>query len=217
MQRSHTPLNALCYDMCYGCLAPVSVAQNEGAQNTMATIYERRSAKFGMRYTVRAAVRGYAPRVRTFNTRKEATEWGDAQEREMLTLKKEQGIGHDFASYTIAGLIRDFLKEPKTKAQRSLDDTSRRLCWFVDKHAATKIMDVSARLLRKWREELAQDKGPATTNRYMSVLRSAWNFGHPGRGASGQQAVAQGFDAARAERARALLEQRGGREAVKGG
>jgi integrase len=143
----------------------------------MATIYQRRSAKYGARYTVRAAVRGYAPRVRTFNTKKEAADWGEAQEREMLALKKEQGTGHDFHNYTIGGLVRDFLAEPRTKAQRSLGDTSRRAAWFVDKYGAVKIMDVNSRLLRKARAELAEDRGPATVNRHLSVLRSAWNFG----------------------------------------
>lgn len=144
----------------------------------MATIVERRSAKWGVRYTVKARVRGYAPRVHTFNTRAEARDWGERQEQELRELKKSQGTSHDFSNYTLNELIREYLKEPKTKALRSYDDVERRLLWFADHHGTTKVLDVNARTLRSWRNELMTENWkPATVNRRMSVLRAAWRFG----------------------------------------
>ena len=147
----------------------------------MATIYIRKNAAGERRYLARAAVRQYRPVSRTFQTRKDAVEWAEAEEAKLLAAKKSTGTSHDVSAYTIGHLIRDFLAEPKVQKQRSLDDTKRRLAWWVDKYGDVRVLDVRAQLLRRARTALGADpeceRGPATVNRHLSCMRAAWNFG----------------------------------------
>lgn len=114
---------------------------------------------------------------KTFKSQKDAEAWAYPLAQE-LAKQIEHGAQLEMSSMTIGGLVRHYLDEPDTKAQRSFDSTCERANWWALNYAPMKVIDFGVGMLREGRGKLlAKGRAPATVNRYLSVMRSMWNWG----------------------------------------
>jgi integrase len=82
------------------------------------------------------------------------------------------------AKLTVGDLNRAYLAEPDVKEEKSFGDTQRLSDWWTNKFGNVLLIDFGVLILRdQARPVLLKDRGNATTNRYMSALRSAWTWG----------------------------------------
>ena len=61
---------------------------------------------------------------------------------------------------------------------KSVKEVQRLLAWWLNQYGGEKLLDFGVLTARKAREKLnAEHDGPATSNRYLSQMRAAWNWG----------------------------------------
>jgi integrase len=142
----------------------------------MATITKRKGQNGTVRYLAQARVRGYDPVGKSFDTRQEAKEWAEKLEREWRAQRGRGGLREDVGRLTIGKLVREHLADKDVAALRSIKDREARLAWWVNHYADVKIIDFGVMRLREARELLSKTRGPATTNRFLSEMRSCWNW-----------------------------------------
>ena len=70
-----------------------------------------------------------------------------------------------------------FLEDPETKALRYHDSLSIMLAWWANHFGAEKVLELNVLKLREARDRLRKGRSHATVNRYLSALRSCWNWG----------------------------------------
>jgi integrase len=143
----------------------------------MATISKRKSSKGGVSYLAQVRIRPFRPTSKSFPSLPEAKIWAKGLEQELRHQKKEGGVSSDITQFTVAGLIEQFLADPKTKSLRYHDSLTLLLSWWANHLGVTKVLDLNVLMLRKARETLHKGRAPATVNRYLSALRSCWNWG----------------------------------------
>jgi len=143
----------------------------------MATYRKHKSGEGSTTFTATVRIAGFAAAVKTFPTRKAAAEWAETTE-DLLREQKKRGasVRRDVAVLTVGDLLLEFLKDPEVTKLRTFDDLHRLCAWWMQQHGALKALDLNVLTLREAREKLSRDRGPATTNRYLSALRSAWNW-----------------------------------------
>ena len=84
----------------------------------------------------------------------------------------------DLTSLTIAQLVKLYLDDRETRRLSSYNDYCARLAWWVNELGYKRVRDLGVVSLREAREKLSRSGiTPATVNRYLSALRSAWNWG----------------------------------------
>ena len=143
----------------------------------MPTFRRHKSRDGSTTFTATVRITGYAPAAKTFPNKKAAAEWAETTE-ELLREQKKCGAGvrRDVAVLTIGELLLEFLADPETTKLRTFDDLHRLACWWIQEHGSTRALDFNVLVLRQAREKLHRDRGPATVNRYLSAMRSAWNW-----------------------------------------
>lgn len=131
-------------------------------------------------------VRPFARTARTFPDKAEAREWAEklADElrerrgrREDRTFTAKAAVREDVAKLTVGGLIVEFLEDPETTALLSFDDIHRQCSWWSQSYGSRRVMEFDVLTLREARDSIREERGPATTNRYLSSMRNAWNWG----------------------------------------
>lgn len=122
-------------------------------------------------------VRPFKPASKTFATKQDAEEWAGALERELKRQRKARSVRPSLTKYTVAQLARDFLADPETAALRTHSSLELLLAWWVNHYGAERVLEFGALTLREARSKLQPGRKPATVNRYLSALRSAWNWG----------------------------------------
>ncbi|HKS56669.1 MAG TPA: site-specific integrase [Steroidobacteraceae bacterium] len=140
----------------------------------MPTIVKRDGAR---PWLAQVRVKPYKAASKTFDTKHEAKEWADSLERELKRQRKVRSTRPSLTRYTVAELIRDFLADPETNVLRTYTSLQLLLAWWVNHYGANRVLDVGALTLREARAKLQPGRKPATVNRYLSALRSAWNWG----------------------------------------
>ena len=143
----------------------------------MATITKRKTLSGSNSYVAQVRVRPYRPTSKTFPKLAEAKAWAAALERNLRKQRKQGATSEDVTRLTLATLIEAYLDDPETKALRYHDTLSILLAWWANECGTTKVLDLNVIELRKRREKLAHGRAPATVNRYLSALRSCWNWG----------------------------------------
>jgi integrase len=143
----------------------------------MPTVTQRKGRKGAVTFIGQARVFGLKPLAKTFPTRKEARDWAASVERELKSQKDRGTVRRDVGQLTVADLIKEYLDESTTRAQRSFSDTQRLLSWWVNAYGNDRMLEFGVVRVRKARESLEKDRGPATVNRYVGAMRSAWNWG----------------------------------------
>ncbi len=143
----------------------------------MPTFRKYKSRDGSTTFTATVRIAGFAPAAKTFPSKKAAAEWAASTE-ELLREQKKRGatVRRDVAVLTVGDLLLEFLADPETTKLRTFDDSHRLCAWWIQELGALKVLDVNVLRLREAREKLNRDRGAATTNRYLSALRSAWNW-----------------------------------------
>jgi integrase len=125
-------------------------------------------------------IRPFKSVSKSFPTQAGARAWADSLEEELRKQRKQRKHGQarkDLTSLTIKGLVEEFLKDPETKGLKYYDDLEALLGWWVNHCGGEKVLQFGTIKLREARELLGKGRAPATVNRYLSALRSCWNWG----------------------------------------
>jgi integrase len=122
-------------------------------------------------------IRPFKPVSKSFPNQAEARAWAESLELELRKQRKHGEARKDLTSLTIKGLVDEFLRDPETKALRYFDNLEALLGWWVNHCGGEKVLGFGTVKLREARELLSNGRAPATVNRYLSALRSCWNWG----------------------------------------
>jgi integrase len=144
----------------------------------MATYRKKRNADGSSAVMAQVRVTGFKPTAKTFTTAVEAKAWAADMERELRSQRKRGAARRDLPTLTVKGLADEFLADPATKALRYYSDLESLLAWWVNHHGATKCVEFGVLKVREGRESLrATGLSAARCNRYLSAMRSCWNWG----------------------------------------
>lgn len=143
----------------------------------MAAIRKHPAKDGTVSYTATVRIAPFPASCKTLPLRKDVEAWARDLERELRKQRDRGGLRRDVPKMTVAQLIREFLEDPETKGLRYYDSLSLLLAWWTGHHGATKVMELNVLQLREARGTLKAGRAAATVNRYLSAMRSAWNWG----------------------------------------
>jgi integrase len=143
----------------------------------MASYQKRKNGDGSTSFLAWVRLKGFNTASKSFPNFDAAEEWAEALETE---LRKQRNAGEgrrDLTTLTLRGLIDSYLADPETKSLKTYDDVERLLAWWVNHCGGEKVMQFGTVKLREARTLLSNGRKPATVNRYLSALRSCWNWG----------------------------------------
>jgi integrase len=141
------------------------------------TITKRPNSDGTTGYLAQVRIAGFKPTFQTFPTRKAAAAWAEEIEAMLRGERKRGSARADLSSLTLGALLLEFLADAETARLKSFDDLHRLCCWWIQAYGTVRVVEFSVLQVRKGRDTLSKaDRGPATTNRYLSALRSGWNW-----------------------------------------
>jgi len=140
-------------------------------------VWERHNKDGSTSYLAVVRIRPFKPASKSFPTRPEARRWADDLVRELTTQRDRGEARQDLTSLTIKGLIEAFLADPETLQLKYFPDLQALLAWWVNHCGGEKVLGFGTVKLREARELLGNGRAPGTVNRYLSALRSCWNWG----------------------------------------
>ena len=143
----------------------------------MATITKRTNSDGSVSYLAQVRIRPYAPTSKAFPKQADAKAWAESLEKELRRQKKGGAKSRNLTRLTVGELIEDFLEDPDTKTLRYHDSLALLLAWWTNHCGGTKVLELGVLDLREARDKLSKGRSPATVNRYLSALRSCWNWG----------------------------------------
>ena len=143
----------------------------------MATIRRHKAKDGTVSFTATVRIKPFPGAAKTFPIRKDAEAWARDLERELRKQRDRGGLRRDVPKMTVAQLIREYLEDPETKGLRYYDSLSLLLAWWTGHYGATKVMELNVLQLREARATLKPGRAAGTVNRYLSAMRSAWNWG----------------------------------------
>ena len=140
--------------------------------------YQKRKYDDGSKAVIAwVRIKPFKPASKSFPTQQEAEAWAKALETELRKQRSHGGARKDLTALTLAGLIKEYLADPETKALRTYDDVERLLAWWVNHCGADKVLEFGAVKLRAARDLLSNGRSNGTVNRYLGALRSCWSWG----------------------------------------
>lgn len=123
-------------------------------------------------------IKGFNRVSQAFDSLRDAREWAEATEREMREKRDRGGARRDLATLTVEDLVKGFLDAPKTKQRRYLPELTQILGCWVDQYKAIRLRSFGRLQIGAYRDQLiGSGLSPARTNRYLSAMRRAWNWG----------------------------------------
>jgi integrase len=140
-------------------------------------VWERKNSDGSTSYLGVVRIRPFKPASRVFPTRIEARRWADDLARDLVRQRERGEARTDITSLTVSGLAEAFLADPETAQLKYFHDLQALLGWWVNHCGADKLLGLGTLKLREAREQLRTGRQPGTVNRYLSALRSAWNWG----------------------------------------
>lgn len=143
----------------------------------MPTISKRTNSDGSTSWMAQVRLKGFKPVGRAFPKQHDAKEWAKALDAELRRQRERGGVRDDVAKLTLAQLSREFLADPETQQLRTHQGLSDLMAWWVNHHGAERCMRFNVIKLRESRLTLSRGRAPATVNRYLSALRSCWNWG----------------------------------------
>jgi integrase len=111
---------------------------------------------------------------KTFPTKRDALEWAEALQIELRS--KRKAVRSDLTKLSVAQLTREFLDDPQTRTLRTYASLEPLIAWWVNRYGGMRVLDFSVLTAREARDKLVPGRAPATTNRYLSAMRSCWNW-----------------------------------------
>lgn len=142
----------------------------------MATITQRRNGDGSTSFIAQVRVSGFRGTAKAFTARKDAKAWADAIETELREQRKRGGVREDVTTLTVAGVAKEFLEDPETMGLRYYDSLTLLIAWWVDHYGTSKVMELNVLTLREARDKLRPGRAAGTVNRYLSAMRSCWNW-----------------------------------------
>jgi integrase len=140
-------------------------------------VWERKNSDGTTSYLAVVRIRPFKPASKAFPTRAEARRWADDLARDLVRQRERGELRTDVTSLTVSGLIEAFLADPETQQLKYYRDLQALLGWWSNHTGAEKILGFGVLKLREAREQLRAGRQPGTVNRYLSALRSCWNWG----------------------------------------
>ena len=122
-------------------------------------------------------IKPFKPASKSFPTQVAAKAWAEALESELRKQRTTGDARKDLTTLTIAGLAAAFLADPETKQLNYYANLEQLLGWWVNHCGGEKVLTFGTVKLREARELLGNGRQAATVNRYLSALRSCWNWG----------------------------------------
>ncbi len=148
----------------------------------MATIIKRKNGDGSTSYVAQVRIKGFKPVAKSHDTKAEAKAWSEETEEALRAQRKlDQAPRAELSTVTVRSLIKAYLKDPNTEKLRSYDDLHRLLTWWSDEFGGKRARELSVGVLHEARDLLLPGRQPGTVNRYMSAMRSAWNWGRVAR------------------------------------
>jgi integrase len=132
-------------------------------------------------------IKPFKPASKAFPNKAEALKWATELEAELKKQRSHGGARKDLTALTLARLIKEYLADPETQKLRSYDDVERLLAWWVNHCGADKVLGFGAVKLRESRDLLRNGREPATVNRHLAALRSAWSWGRAAQFVPGEK------------------------------
>lgn len=142
----------------------------------MATIARKQNQDGSHSFVAQVRIKPFKPVAKSFGTRKEAAAWADAKEAELGEYRSAGKVDVDLPRLTLAQLIGRFLNDEHTQSLRYYRDLERLLTWWVQHYGSERVLAFGATALRQARTKLLAGRTPSTVNRYLSALRSCWNW-----------------------------------------
>lgn len=151
----------------------------------MPTIIKRKGPTGNVAFLAQVRIQGFKPAAKTFKVetthaeaRARAVAWGEELERELKSQSTRGGARRDVTQLTLGGLISEYLADPETKSLRTYHEVERLLeSFWLNKYATERVLDFGIIQIREARDKLQiPGRSPGTCNRYLSVMRSAWNW-----------------------------------------
>jgi integrase len=143
----------------------------------MPSIQKRKNGDGSTAYLAWVRIKPFKPASRSFATKAAADAWAEALEAELKKQRKNGETRQDLTSLTVKNLIEAFLADPETKQLKYFANLEQLLAWWVNHCGGEKVLELGTIKLRDSRELLSKGREPATVNRYLSALRSCWNWG----------------------------------------
>ena len=143
----------------------------------MATIRRHRAKDGAVSFTATVRIKPFPPACKTLAVRKDVDAWARDLERELRKQRDRGGLRRDVPKMTVAQLITEFLEDPETKGLRYYASLALLLAWWTGHYGGTKVMELNVLQLREARSTLKTGRAAGTVNRYLSAMRSAWNWG----------------------------------------
>jgi len=141
------------------------------------TYARKKNVDGSISHVAQVRLKGFKPASKSFSTLKAARQWAEDLEGKLKHDREGGHVASDFTQLSLATLARRFLGDPETNALRYHEKLESCLGWWIEQYGSTRVADCGAALLRVARDRLRKDKAPATVNRYLAALRSAWNWG----------------------------------------
>lgn len=143
----------------------------------MATFQKRRAKDGSISYLAQVRIKPFKPASKAFTKLADAKAWAEALEDDLRKQRQRGLVVDDLPRLTVARLIEQFLDDPETQALRYYDSLAMLLAWWANEYGTTKALELSVLKLRAARDKLSRGRKPSTVNRYLSAMRSCWNWG----------------------------------------
>lgn len=143
----------------------------------MATFTKRRNRSGSTSYLAQVRIRPFQPTAQAFASLSEAKAWAKLMEDDLRKQRQQGAAAKNITQLTVKKLIEEFLKDPDTKRLRYFESLSLLLAWWANNYGTEKVLKLNVLKLREARDKLHKDRKPSTVNRYLSAMRSCWNWG----------------------------------------
>ena len=143
----------------------------------MASYQKRKNGDGSTSVIAWVRIKPFKPASKAFANQAEARVWATGLEGELRKQRDHGEARKDLTSLTIKGLVDEFLADPETKQLKYFPDLETLLAWWVNHSGGEKALGFGTLKLREARDLLRNGRAAGTVNRYLSAMRSAWNWG----------------------------------------
>lgn len=134
----------------------------------MASIRERKNKDGTTVYRVEIRRKGHPPQRATFERKTDARNW--TSDIESAIRQGRHFKSTEAKKHTLADLIDRYIKNILPTKPKQIPNQKHQLEWWRDQIGAHTLADVTAAMITECRDKSLKERGPATTNRYLSAL-----------------------------------------------
>src|ERR1700733_3952016 len=142
----------------------------------MASIQKRKNGDGSISFLAQVRIKPFKPVAKCKPTYALAKKWAADLEAELVKRRDEGETRAVLTSLSIKGLVDEFLADPEVQQLRYLPDLKALLGWWRNHCGGDKALGFGTLKLREARDLLGNGRAPGTVNRYLSAMRSAWNW-----------------------------------------